>query len=359
MRRRDVLRAGGPVVLSALGGCLAGDSGSESDSDSDTPRPEFDDPSPEWSRQGEVYYKGHRIGMKMIGAKQLDTISVALSYTYTERFWRITGNRTQRVGDGDGYNGIHLMASLWHTETKTAIPVDTGLRVRVERDGETITERAPWPMISQRMGFHFGDNFEFPEQTTYSLVVDVGTTDIPGNGLLEDAFDGSGTARFELDFSRPTRNEIPISDLLDQRGERGAFSPMEMEMVPLSVAPSKGELPGRVIGDGTSGDALFVVTEADSGDGTYLTVSPRTPYNRYVLPLMTLSVIVERDGTTVFEGPLSSAIDADRHYHYRTFLDRIESGDEITVRVDSPPQVSRHAGYETAFLDMPDVTLTV
>ena len=31
--------------------------------------------------------------------------------------------------------------------------------------------------------------------------------------------------------------------------------------------------------------------------------------------------------------------------------------DELTITVDSPPQTARHEGYETAFLDMPSMTV--
>jgi len=130
-------------------------------------------------------------------------------------------------------------------------------------------------------------------------------------------------------------------------------------MLPLSVAPSGDELPGRVLGEAESGDAVLLATAADSDGGTYLAVSLRTPYNGYVLPMMALSATLERDGSTVFEGPLQKAIDPDRAYHYGAVVDGVEAGDELTVTVDAPPQVSRHEGYETAFLDMPEVTYSV
>lgn len=352
MRRRDVLRFGGPAVVSVLGGCLTGtaDEGSES---------AFEDLSPSWSLPESVYYQGHRKGMKMIGTRQQGTLTVALSYTYAERFWTVTGTETQRVGVDDGYNAVHLMASVWHTETGVVLPVGSGLRVRVERDGESVTERALWPMLAQRMGFHFGDNIEFPAQDEYALVVDTGTPSAEGIGSFEGAFRTTGTVRFEFDFRRTRRNEIAVSDVLDRRGERDALSPMEMEMLPLSVAPASDELPGRTVGEKTSGDAVFVVTTTDVAGETYVTVSPRTPYNRYLLPLMALSLTVERDGTAVFSGPLSAAIGPDRRYHYGTVVEHVESGDELTIRVDSPPQAARHAGYETAFLEMPEMTVSV
>lgn len=351
MRRRDVLRVGGPAVFLPFSGCLTGTS-------ADEPESEFDDPSPPWSQPDSVYYPGHGIGMKTIGTKQQGSRTVGLSYTYAERFWTVTGTRTQRVGVDDEYNAIHLMVSVWHTDSETVLPIDSGLRVTVTRDGETVTERAFWPMLSQQMGFHFGDNVQFPSQDEYTLVVDTGTTSVEGNGGLADAFGETGTVSFDFRFYRTIRNEISVSGPLDSRGEQDALEPMEM--FPLSVAPAAADLPGGVIGETTSGDAVFVATAADTADGTYVTVSPRTPYNQYVLPMMAQSMTVERNGATLFEGPLSAAIGPDRGYHYRALLDRrVESGDELTISVDSPPQVGRHVGYETAFLTIPDVTMTV
>lgn len=355
MRRRHLLRAGGSAVLAALAGCSTGASSEQTES-------EFDDPSPPWSRHDAVYHQSHQSGMKMLGTKQVGDRTVGLSYTYAERFWTVTGTNTQRVGIGPRpdaeYNAIHLMASVWHTETGTVLPVDAGLRVTVERGDEAVSDRAMWPMLSQQMGVHFGDNVDFPEQDEYSLVVDVGDATVRRLGALDDLSEEAGTVTFDFEFSRGIRNEIPVSDILDERGDRGALSPMEMQMQPLSFAPSEDDLPGRVLGRATSGDAVFVLTAAESGDGTYLTVSPRTPYNQYVLPLMSLSATVERDGTTVFDGPLTTAIGPERDYHYGTTVERIESGDKLTISVDAPPQVARHAGYETAFLAMPDISVT-
>ena len=34
-------------------------------------------------------------------------------------------------------------------------------------------------------------------------------------------------------------------------------------------------------------------------------------------------------------------------------------GDELSIAVETPPQTARHQGYETAFVEMPDVDLVV
>jgi hypothetical protein len=40
-------------------------------------------------------------------------------------------------------------------------------------------------------------------------------------------------------------------------------------------------------------------------------------------------------------------------------LDELETGDTVRLTVETPPQLARHDGYETAFLDMDPVEFTV
>ena len=248
MRRRDAIRAGGSAVVVALAGCTSGSGDDDAGSG-------FDDVSSPWSREGEVYHPSHSIGMRMLDMVQSGSLTVGLASKYTERFWTVTGERTKRVGVEDEYNAIHLMVSVWDTETGTVLPVDTGLRVAVERDGERLTERAMWPMLSQRMGFHFGDNIQFPDQGSYTLVVDVGDTSVERIG--DGDFDGSETLRLGYEFDRTTRNLVPVEKLLDRRGDADALQPMQMERWPLSVAPARSGLPGTVLGSGRSDGAVF------------------------------------------------------------------------------------------------------
>ena len=131
------------------------------------------------------------------------------------------------------------------------------------------------------------------------------------------------------------------------------------------AAPMKHSLPGKVIGEATSGDAVFVVTLlkdtprlADNGR-SYLTVSPRTPYNRIILPLMSLSATITRKGKTVFNGPLRSVISPMLKYHYGTQIEPLKSGDHLTIAIQAPPQTARHDGYETAFVNMANIQVTL
>jgi hypothetical protein len=60
----------------------------------------------------------------------------------------------------------------------------------------------------------------------------------------------------------------------------------------------------------------------------------------------------------VYDDTLTRTLDPDLGFHYGAPV-ALESGDEVTLSVSTPPQVARHEGYERAFLEMPDVTLTV
>lgn len=252
MRRRDTLRAGGSAVLLAVAGCLGGDSA----------EPESGDPSPPWSRDGTVYHPGHMRGMNMLGSARRGRRMVALTYTYTERFWTVSGRHTTRIESE--YNAIHLMASVWDAQRGTVLPVDSGLNVTILQGGEQL--RAPvalWPTLSQQIGFHLGDNVRFPEQGEYTLRVDIGETTVRRPDGSETRYDQGRPLEFDFEFQRVTRNLIQVSKNFDARGEQTAVAPMEMGTIPLSVAPSAGDLPGRLVGAGTSGSAEFVVAAAE------------------------------------------------------------------------------------------------
>ncbi|QGA84049.1 iron transporter [Halomicrobium sp. LC1Hm] len=306
-------------------------------------------------RPNAVYYPTHVEGMEMIGMTDAGDRRIGLMYSYAHRFWTMDVGDTARVSAGDA--DAHLMASVWDPDSGQVLPVRSGLSVTIEQDGQTVDERTPWTMLSQNMGFHYGDNVSLDGNGTYTVTVEAGGLGIDRLGAFADRFAEPVTAEFEWEFSRGRRNEISFQQL-DGAGDPGALEPMEMKM-PLSVAPAREDLPGRIVGTGETGDATLVVAVTDRGGEPYLAVAPRTPYNRYVLPAMSLSATLTREGEAVLDDSLSAAIDPELGYHYGTAVDGVDSGDELTIAIDSVPQVARHEGYETAFLSMPDVELTV
>jgi hypothetical protein len=90
-----------------------------------------------------------------------------------------------------------------------------------------------------------------------------------------------------------------------------------------------------------------------TGDGGYLLVSPRTPYNRLPLPEMSLSLSLP-EGVV----QLGQTLDGELGMHYGGTV-ALSAGTQFDLVVDGPPQVARHRGYETAFLDMPPMTVEV
>jgi len=344
MDRRQFLAVGATTVAGGLAGCR-----SMFETRSARSPPLVED------RPDAVYVPTHVEGMGMVGTTGTGRRRVGLMYSYPHRFWTITGTRTKRVDVAED-DGVHLMATVWDEETGTVLPVGSGVSITVERDGETVDDRAPWTMLSQQMGFHYGDNVPLAGDGTYTVTVDVGALSIRRLGAFAGAFGDPATVEFEFEYSRAERDGLSFEQLSDRQGERGAVDPMEMT-VPLSFAPERSALPGEFVGEGTSGDAVLLAT-ATERDGPYLAVSPRTPHNRYVLPQMALSATVERDGGTVFDDTLAPAIGPDLNYHYGADV-AVRAGDEVTVTVDTPPQASRHEGYETAFVEMDPVTLAV
>lgn len=315
------------------------------------------------NRPDAVYFPTHTEGMKMVGMTDDGAYRCGLMFTWPHRFWTVTGQNLNRVELQDA-DSVHLMVAVWHAESGQVIP-DVNPKLTLRRDGNEVTSLNPWPMLSQPMGYHFGDNVQLPEEGEYRVAVEVGEPSSRRFGSLEDA--GSAGFEFSFDYQRSTLQELRFTDIPDAKeGTKGAVPPMEMQMLPSTRAPKPEALPGELGGAGTSGDADVAITVVDDAtpygggeDESYLAVSPRTPYNRYMLPLMSLSASLTSEGETVFDDHLHAATGTDLGIHYGTVVSDAEEGDEVTVTVDAPPQVSRHEGYETAFVEMPDVAVTL
>lgn len=351
MRRREFLRVAGSGAVAGLAGCT----------DALETRSALAPPLVE-DRPAAAYIPTHYEGMEMVGTQTRDGYACALTYTYPHRFWlpKPQGMTKVKIEPDDS---VHLMPIVWETNAGL-VPPDVNPQATITRDGESVTQFAPWPMLSQPMGFHFGDNVELDGDGTYTVQIDVGGPSVRRTGSLSER-EGNVSFRFDFEFDRSTLEDVAYTDVpADEEGTKGAVDPTSMATLPSSQVPTPESLPGDVRGSGTSGDARFVVTVLEDatrfgGEGPYLAVSPRTPYNRYVLPMMSLSGTLARGEETAFDGVLRPTIDPDLSYHYGATVSDVESGDVLTVTVDSPPQTARHEGYETAFVTMPpfDVTL--
>ncbi|TQQ79858.1 Tat pathway signal protein [Halonotius terrestris] len=374
MNRRTFLAVAGITASTAVAGCTG-------DFETTTSRA----PAVLEDRPDAVYLPTHYEEMKPIGMETAGDITVGVMYSYPHRFWTLENeggeyvtNRTEIQRD----DAVHLMSIPFHEPTGTVIP-GTGLSVEVTQDGSLVSQEAIYSMLSQRMGFHYGANFPLNGDGSYEVTVSVGGTRINRFGAFDGLFEDAATATIPFEYSEAARNEITYTVLEDEAGSRDALEPMEMDGLPTGRAPDP--LPGRRIGEATSGDARFRVqhlsesrfldSDATSGGdsneasesgsdtgSTYVAISAQTPYNKLVIPGMGLDMSVGPAGDDAeprFDGRLAPGIDPELGFHYGAVVDGLAAGDEITLTVSTVPQAARHEGYETAFLTMDEMRLQV
>ena len=389
--RRRLLSGAAIGGAIAIAGCVGGNGDDGNGDEGDDPDhvgedlpgfPEIEDPP------AAVYRPTHREEMLMGEVVTAGEYAFAPMYTYPHPFWLVSGNEVAHH-EPTAEEDIHLMISVWDEETGTVVPVD-GVDFDVYKDDERVDSVNPWTMISQEMGFHFGDNVSLDGDGTYRVEGSVSPLDVEVTGDFDGRFDERVDFEFDFEFSLEE-----LGDLLEEIeyfpeeewGQRGALEPMDHghddghgdghgdghddghdhAHVPYSSLPHAGELPGTLQDpDGElpeSGDADFAITVLEPGshfadDEWYVLVSPRTPYNRCVLPQMNLEATLERDGETILEDEtVRETLDPEAGHHYGLAIDDLEAGDELTLEITAPPQVDRHQGYETAFLEMDPITL--
>lgn len=411
LTRRRALSTGVAAAAGALAGCAGDGSGDDPGaSTAETEETEGSDAGgtgggPTLARVEDppdaVYVPTHFEAMRHLDPIRAGPYEVVPMVTYPHAFWTVTGETVERT-EPSGAEDVHLMVTVRDPETKAVIPAETGLELTVGREGESGSTHVPWPMVSQEMGLHAGDNVPLGEDGTYEVEVRVGPVDARLTGDYEGRFDESGTGAFSFSFDDEFRSAV-IEGIVyvdeEDRGRRGALANgmalmrdsgteedpnVTDEPHPNGAdrwrsgegphgygtyerAPSAGELPpadalpGTLQGRPVSGDAVLATTLLAPGSGfaegddRYLAVSPRTPYNRGTLPMTALSYEQRRAGEPVSSGSLTATLDHELGFHYGAALADPRTGDAVTVTVDTPPQAARHAGYQTAFREMPPV----
>lgn len=348
MNRRQFVAGAGVTGMAVLAGC--GSLGSQS-----TRAPPLAE-----NRPDATYLPTHREGMQMAGIGQAGDYMVGLTYSFPHRFWTVTGTDAEQASIQDA-DSLHLMATVWDDETGRILPVSAGLSITIARDGETVVEKSPWPMISQNMGFHYGDNYQLTGDGLYDITVSVSGMNERRLGALSDRFGESGEMSVNLDFARAALETLSYEQFPERQGSREALGLMNMETVPTSQLPAADALPGRLLGTASGSDEVYVTTWLSDApflgaEESYLAVSVRTPYNRIPLPMMSLDGIVEADGETLYDDVLTASVHPDIGYHYGAIVPTTADTPSVTVETIAPPQVSRHEGYETAFMTTPTVT---
>jgi len=346
--RRRLLRAGGIASLTSLAGCLGVlDDGGDGSNDG---KPEG------------VYVQPTVERMATAGTAEAGEFAFGVMWTTPHQFWTPTQNE---LSEQPKTGSVHLMTNVWDPETRTVLP-ETGLSVEIYRGDEFVHQEVIYPMLSQRMGFHYGANFELDGDGTYEVRPSVGGLPIRRTGAFEGRFAAPATAAVEMSFTEATREQVAVEEI-DKGGQPGAVEPMDTGM-PRSSVPSLDALPGRALGtatvDGADLGAVFLPPDEASrfADGRgYLAVVAATPYNRTVLPSMGAEATVESGGAVVADGTLERTLDPALGYHYGLPVDAdvVESGSRVSLSVTTPPQVSRHEGYETAFLDTGEAEIAV
>ena len=61
----------------------------------------------------------------------------------------------------------------------------------------------------------------------------------------------------------------------------------------------------------------------------------------------------------MFDGQLNAALNPEFGDECTAQVEQITGDETFALTVDTPPQVSRHKGYETAFFDLPNTTIDV
>ncbi len=278
------------------------------------------------NRPNAIYWPTHTEQMHHGEVAETDDgLAVHLMYTFPHRFWFVEsgdegyGTRKREVGPDDA---IHLMVGVWDAETEVVLPVSS-LDVAAT-GGDGVDERETiYPMLSQRMGFHYGDNYHLDGDDSYEITVTIGGVDdgVERFGAFVGRFAGAETLELQLEYSETERNDLEFELYEDRQGQPGAVAPMgredEMESdmdemgddmeemdhdghdmhheMPLGFAPDLDEAGGQSMGEAVIDDIRYraALFDADRfGSEPYLVVTAATRHNDLIIPELDLSVAV-------------------------------------------------------------------
>lgn len=310
---------------------------------------------------GRVVVPEHFHELAFLETVSADGLAVSVFYSQPDLYWRVRTDGSTELVEPSSDASLQVIAWVWEPESEVVLQ-DASVTAFISKDGDVVTETPLVALLNQRTGLHWAGNVSLATYGEYDLALQVETGRTRYTASLADGVPASTTVDLALPFERGSLDEIRTV-YLDQEGNRGAVKPMSTDEVPLSVQPDPNDGLGTVLGSARSADAderVMRVPAAENplGDDTpYLAVLLGTPFNEYALPGAELTGTLTRDGETTFDGSLQATIDERLGYHYGATISSIESGDELTVRVETPPTVARFDGYEKAFLECPDRTI--
>lgn len=355
-RRRFLATTAAGLTVSAAGCVEAFESAAETTYGREPP---LVDPRPE-----AIYWPTHTEAMEMAG---MGTTSggrrVQLMYTFPHRFWRVF-----RSEDGEGYearlfevdadDAVHLMAAVRDADSGVVLPVSS-VDIAVTGGNDVDERETIYPMVSQRMGFHYGDNYHLDGDGSYTAEVTVGGVTATRFGAFEGRLETPETVEIAFEYSESSRNNLDFQQYDEQAGQQGAVDPMEMDGLSLGTVR---ELGGTPMGEGLADDIRYRASLLDDdrfGESPYLAVTAATRYNEFAVPDMGLAVTVDgTEGETVLSESLTPALDPEIGFHYGRSVPGLTGDEAVSVEVTTPTQVARHEGYETVFFKTPTVTLS-
>ncbi|MGM0606133.1 MAG: twin-arginine translocation signal domain-containing protein [Halobacteriota archaeon] len=353
MDRRTFLGTAGVSALGALAGC-AGLPSMLGETTYGREPPLVSD------RPDGIYFPTHTEAMKVAATGTTDTgLRVLLAYTFPHRFWRVfadgEGGYESRIFEVGPEDAVHMMVGVWDADTERPLPV-SGVNVAVSGGNDVRERETVYPMLSPRMGFHYGDNYHLDGDGEYTAEITIEGIVGDAYGDFEGRFDRASSVSLAFEYDEAERNALEFEAYPDRQGERDTVKPMSMDYMPLGFA---SELPGRHVGEGMAADIRYRASVLDAdrfGEDPYLAVTASTRYNDLLVPLVGLDAAVQSKGSE-FDRSLTPSIDPELGFHYGAQIPAATGELDVAVRVTTPPQIARHEGYETAFFGTPTIEL--
>jgi hypothetical protein len=310
-----------------------------------------------------AYIPSHMDMMEMIGMQKAGRLMISLSYTSPHEFFVVTGSRKNKTEIQEG-DTMHLMALVHDMKTGVIAP-QVEPTISISKNGQQVVSNQPWPMLSQPMGYHFGDNVNASGEATYRFDVTVNAARSVLPDDLSDVFTKQSVT-FEKTFDPASASDLGVNQTGDKARTKGALSPMDMEMMSIPQQPAYGDIPLQLTEPQYTDDVAVAVGRHDDpialgfdeGESA-LVAATQTRYNRYPLGFMGLEATVSRDGSEVYSGELTSAVHGDIGHYYGAWTPMLEPGDSVDIEFVTPPQVARHIGYETAFFELEPLSFTL